>query len=130
MTSPPPMKDEMLDFLRKQKAETAMDYVNRGRAFEKSDAEVLKARWVEIVGEMAELNHANAIERDDIEAELTLRGVEPPAEAVDLERAMTNMVADLIRMRDEEPAKFKKMEQFVGAAALDFLLGRYGQLPH
>ena len=130
MSSTPPMKDEMLDFLRKQKAETAMDYVNRGRAFEKSDAEVLKARWVEIVGEMAELNHANAIERDDIEAELTLRGVEPPAEAVDLERAMTNMVADLIRMRDEEPAKFKKMEQFVGAAALDFLLGRYGQLPH
>jgi hypothetical protein len=130
MTSTPPMKDEMLDFLRKQKAETAMDYVNRGRAFEKSDGEILKARWVEIVGEMAELNHANAVERDDIEAELTLRGVEPPAEAVDLERAMTNMVADLIRMRDEEPAKFKKMEQFVGAAALDFLLGRYGQLPH
>jgi hypothetical protein len=130
MTSTPPMKDEMLDFLRKQKAETAMDYVNRGRAFAQSDAEALKARWVEIVGEMAELNHSNAVERDDIEAELTLRGVEPPAEAIDLERAMTNMVADLIRMRDEEPAKFKKMEQFVGADALDFLLGRYGQLPH
>jgi hypothetical protein len=61
---------------------------------------------------------------------LTLRGVEPPAEAVNMERAMANMVADLLRMRTEEPAKFKKMEEFVGAAALDFLLGRYGQAPH
>jgi len=130
MTDAPPMKDEMIDFLRQQKAEAAMAYVNRGRAFETTDVETLKARWVAILGEMAELDNTNAVERDDIEAELTLRGIEPPAEAVDMERAMANMVADLIRMRDEEPDKFRKMEQFVGPAALDFLLARYGQAPH
>jgi hypothetical protein len=130
MTDAPPIKDEMLSFLQKQKSDAAIAYVTRGRAFKNSDVEILKTRWVEIVGEMAELNHTNAVERDDIEAELTLRGVEPPAEAVNMERAMANMVADLLRMRTEEPAKFKKMEEFVGAAALDFLLGRYGQLPH
>jgi hypothetical protein len=130
MTDAPPMKTDMLNFLQKQKSDAAIAYVTRGRAFKAIDAEILKARWVEIVGEMAELNHVNAIERDDIEAELTLRGIEPPAEAVDMERAMANMVADLIRMRLEEPDKFRKMEQFVGADALDFLLGRYGHPPH
>jgi len=130
MTDTPPMKLDMLNFLQKQKSDAAIAYVTRGRAFKNTDEEKLKARWVAIVGEMTELNHANAVERDDIEAELTLRGVEPPAEAVDMERAMANMVADLIRMRTEEPAKFKKMEEFVGPAALDFLLGRYGQAPH
>ena len=126
----PPLKDNMIDFLRQQKAEAAMAYVNRGRAFKESETDALKARWVEILGEMAELNNANAVERDDIEAELTLRGIEPPAEAVDMERAMANMVADLIRMRAEEPDKFAKMQSFVGVEALDFLLARYGQLPH
>jgi hypothetical protein len=130
MTDSPPMKLDMLNFLQKQKSDAAIAYVTRGRAFKNTDTEILKTRWIEIVGEMTELNHAHAIERDDIEAELTLRGVEPPAEAVNMERAMANMVADLIRMRTEEPAKFKKMEEFVGAAALDFLLGRYGQAPH
>ncbi len=130
MTDTPPMKLDMLNFLQKQKSDAAIAYVTRGRAFKNTDAEVLKTRWVAIVGEMAELDHTNAIERDDIEAELTLRGVEPPAEAVDMERAMANMVADLIRMRTEEPEKFQKMEQFVGPAALDFLLGRYGQTNH
>ena len=130
MAEQPPIKDEMIDFLRRQKAEAAMAYVNRGRALADADTDALKSRWVQILGEMAELDNTNATERDDIESELTLRGIEPPAEAVDMERAMANMVADLMRMRVEEPDKFKKMEQFVGAAALDFLLGRYGHPPH
>jgi hypothetical protein len=130
MSDEPPIKTEMVSFLQKQKSDAAMAYVARGRAFKNTDADVLKARWIDILGEMAELDNTNAVERDDIEAELTLRGIEPPAEAVDMDRAMTNMVADLIRMRTEEPEKFKKMEQFVGAPALDFLLGRYGRPPH
>ena len=109
------LRDDMVGFLADQKAEATLSYVNRGRPLADFDSGVLKARWIEIVGEMAELNYANAGERDDLESELTLRGEEPPAEAVDMDRAMANMVADLARMRVEEPDKFiEEMRRFFG----------------
>lgn len=125
-----PMRDEMVGFLANQKAEATTSYMNRGRGFEHIDTEVLKVRWIEILGEMAALDYTHAVERDDIEAELTVRGIEPPAEALDMDRMMANIVADLIRMRVEEPDKFAKMQAMVGSVALDALLGRYGAPQH
>jgi hypothetical protein len=125
-----PMRDQMVGFLADQKAEATLSYMNRGRELESAETEALKARWIEILGEMAVLDYTNAVERDDIEAELTVRGIEPPAEALDMDRMMANIVADLARMRVEEPDKFAKMEAMVGAAALDALLARYGAQPH
>ena len=82
-------KDLVLTYLRNQGLEDTENYIRRGRSLSKVDAGELKDRWVHAFRRMvaAAQSHQresklNRRDRADIEAELLIRNVDLPYDAV------------------------------------------------
>jgi hypothetical protein len=96
--------EDITAWLRNQGLDQVEDYVRRGRQFGGVDADEVRRGWVAAYKAWArDLQNADARKlTDDLEAELSLRGEEPPYALVKAERdALTSVVAaaaeDLMR---------------------------------
>ena len=69
-------------WLKDQGLRQLESYLKRGRVLEGKGAEELKGRWVDLFRELAELDNTHERERNDIEAELSLRKDEAPYDLV------------------------------------------------
>jgi len=64
-------------------AQAVSDYVNRGRRLEHTPEEALEAAWISLMrAQAAALVQAHDTRLLDIEAEYSLRGLEPPREVM------------------------------------------------
>ncbi len=69
-------------YLQDQAMQQLESYLKRGRVLENKSAEELKERWIDLYRELAELDNTHETERNDIEAEFSLRKYEPPYDLV------------------------------------------------
>jgi hypothetical protein len=78
------MNEDELDagvrsFIAERQMQEVRSYVGRGRSLESASTDQLNSEWVSHVREWAADPQKTAnLRRDDIQAELTLRGPEPP----------------------------------------------------
>jgi len=70
--------DLVLGYVQNRQSEDAERYLKSGRRFKDADIGYLKERWVELHREMINFDETNRIERDDVNAEIELRGEEIP----------------------------------------------------
>jgi len=101
-------------FLQHKSTEKMQDYLARGRRFAEFDVERLKKDWIIAVRSWFAHKHRTK-ERmmDDLAAELRLRGLEPPYDAVEQE------LAD--RSAQTNEAKRKKTARKVAREIGDFM---------
>jgi hypothetical protein len=111
-------EDLVLSYLRNQGLEEAEDYVKRGRSLSKVDAGELKDRWVYAIRRMAAAAQSgqreprvNRRHRADLEAELLIRKVDLPYDAVkkELEGLMSAAEAVVKALR-REPLRLSQVE--------------------
>ena len=97
-------------------------YLNRGRPLADAPLEELQARWVMLVRNWAaDILGSDTREREDIEAEMRYRKVEPPAhlvkEAIDgLCRKSKEVTDDLLR----NPTRLQQAERELADAITEF----------
>ena len=107
----------MLDAEGMKRAEA---YLGRGRAHEGTPTAALKAQWVEafrrFVGNVADPALAQA--HEDIQAELRLRGEEPPFAEVEKEaEAFFQQVRDTVERVKRNPEQYAEMLRELGSLA-------------
>src|SRR5262245_9064073 len=82
-------KTDIHDFFERRKIEQRRKYLARGRRFVVLDAGQLGKSWIAAVRNwLARKDRAAEVTMDDLTAELRLRGLEPPYEAVKHELAL------------------------------------------
>ena len=114
--SPPTKKTAPpIDAEAMQRAES---YLARGRVHEATDTAALKAEWVaafrRFVGNLADPALARA--HEDIQAELRLRGEEPPFAEVEPEtEAFFRQVRDAVERVKRNPEHYAEMLRELGA---------------
>jgi len=82
-------KTNIHDFLQRRNIEQKRKYLARGRRFVVLDAGQLGKSWVAAVRNwLARKDRAAEVTMDDLTAELRLRGLEPPYEAIKHELAL------------------------------------------
>ena len=114
---PPPGADdprgEMVDaFLQHELMEEAAAYLRRGRRFATLPSDELRARWVAAFKELRTRgSEACKQEISDLEAELRMRGIDPPFDAVrdELEAARAEIRAE----GPHNPFVREKIRQFL-----------------
>jgi hypothetical protein len=95
-----------LVFLESRRIDEAAGYVRRGRHMELIDTDTLKARWVTGFKEWAvKLNDYDRRPLTDIEAELYLRGTDPPLDAVKADYEVLRKATRSARLNPEELAR-------------------------
>jgi hypothetical protein len=112
---PPKSMPLPLDSEAMQRAEA---YLARGRIHEPTDTEALKAQWVEafrrFVGNLGDPALARA--HEDIQAELRLRGEEPPFAEVEKEtEAFFAQVREAVDRVKRNPAQYAEMLRELGS---------------
>lgn len=76
-------KANVHDFLQRRNIEQRRKYLARGRRFVVLDVEQLGKSWIAAVRNwLARKDRAAEVTMDDLSAELRLRGLEPPYEAI------------------------------------------------
>ena len=106
-------------YLQNQTLEQAEEYVKRGRSLAGEGTEDLKQRWIKAfqqwvksVEEERRQHHSDRRERDDIEAELLIRNVDLPYDAVKKEQdaliEATNLVVEKLQ---RDPTRLWKIEE-------------------
>ena len=84
-----PGKADIHDFLQRRSLEQRRKYLARGRRFVVLDLEQLGKSWIAAVRNwLARKDRAAEVTMDDLSAELRLRGLEPPYEAIKHELAV------------------------------------------
>jgi hypothetical protein len=112
----PPSKQPLpIDAEAMQRAE---DYLARGRIHEGKDTAALKAQWVEafrrFVANLGDPGLARA--HEDIQAELRLRGEEPPFAEVEKEtEAFFDQVRAAVERVKRNPAQYAEMLRELGS---------------
>jgi hypothetical protein len=82
-------KTSIHDFLQRRKIEQRRKYLARGRRFVVLDAGQLGKSWIAAVRNwLARKDRAAEVTMDDLTAELRMRGLEPPYEAIKHELAL------------------------------------------
>ncbi len=95
-------------YLQDQTMQQLESYLKRGRVLENKSTEELKERWINLFQEMAELDNTHKPERHDVEAELSLRVVEPPYELVSTEMEDLKQKADAVAEEwMQDPNRYK-----------------------
>ena len=109
-------------FVQNERLEQTKDYVGRGRAFVALDLDDLKARWVEAFRAfVADIDGDDGIVRMyDLEAEIRLRGAEPPHERVEAEQAAFDREMD--EWQAEDPGAWDEVAEQVVQDVVDFHL--------
>ena len=102
------MNEDELDagvrsFIAERQMQEVRSYVGRGRSLESASTDQLNSEWVSHVREWAADPQKTAnLRRDDIQAELILRGLEPPDKLVQDElNAITEAAAGAVAEMDE-----------------------------
>ena len=116
MTSPPPKKPALP--IDEEAMKRAEEYLARGRIHESTDTATLKAQWVEafrrFVGNLGDPALARA--HEDIQAELRLRGEEPPFAEVEQEtEAFFERVREAVERVKRNPGQYAEMLRELGA---------------
>jgi hypothetical protein len=118
-------QDEVLAWLNNHTLEYAERYARQGRHLRATETEVLKRRWIELYRQWAAVaGHQpfDHTEIQDIEAELSLRGEEPPRDLVQHEteilKAAVERAAEQFERDPEHMAKvqreiFEEFQQFL-----------------
>jgi hypothetical protein len=96
------MKDALASWMANAQMRLIQDYVNRGRPYEHTPEETLANEWVDLMRAWAAApEKGQDPKRRDIEAEYSLRGVQPPHERVRAEMAaLARGAAALIQQMD------------------------------
>lgn len=104
-------------FLAEKEMQEVRSYVSRGRSLRSVATDHLSGEWVSLVREWAaDPRQPTNIRRDDIQAELTLRGIEPPYHLVKGElEAITKAATDAY----ENMSEAERREY--GAEIVDFI---------
>ena len=123
--------DNLSAYLRNQRLKCAEAYLKRGRHLAKTPTGQLQERWVTLFKTYVECAMGlqreardSELEREDIEAELLIRKLDPPYELVrketkDLQVATTLAVAELQR----NPARLQQVEEELAEDISEFLDG-------
>src|SRR2546423_534127 len=106
-------KDLVLSYLQNSTLEQAENYIKRGRSLSKVDAGELKDRWVHAFRRMVAAaqsrqreSNLNRRDRTDIEAELLIRNVDPPYDAVrKAMKALSSAVEAVIKDLRRDPSR-------------------------
>jgi hypothetical protein len=93
-------KTNIHDFLQRRNMEQRRKYLTRGRRFVVLDAGQLGKSWIAAVRNwLARKDRAAEVTMDDLTAELRLRGLEPPYEAIKHELALRFTGIDEVAQR-------------------------------
>jgi len=93
-------KTNIHDFLQRRNIEQRRKYLARGRRFVVLDAGQLGKSWIAAVRNwLARKDRAAEVTMDDLTAELRLRGLEPPYEAIKHELALRFAGIDEVAQR-------------------------------
>lgn len=93
-------KTNIHDFLQRKNIEQRRKYLARGRRFVVLDAGHLGKSWIAAVRNwLARKDRAAEVTMDDLTAELRLRGLEPPYEAIKHELALRFTGIDEVTQR-------------------------------
>lgn len=93
-------KTNIHDFLQRRNIEQRRKYLARGRRFVVLDAGQLGKSWIAAVRNwLARKDRAAEVTMDDLTAELRLRGLEPPYEAIKHELALRFSGIDEVAQR-------------------------------
>jgi len=93
-------KADIHDFLQRRNIEQRRKYLARGRRFVVLDAGQLGKSWIAAVRNwLARKDRAAEVTMDDLTAELRLRGLEPPYEAIKHELALRFTGIDEVAQR-------------------------------
>ena len=93
-------KTNIHDFLQRRNIEQKRKYLARGRRFVVLDAGQLGKSWIAAVRNwLARKDRAAEVTMDDLTAELRLRGLEPPYEAIKHELALRFTGIDEVAQR-------------------------------
>ena len=94
-------KTNIHDFLQRRNIEQRRKYLARGRRFVVLDAGQLGKSWIAAVRNwLARKDRAAEVTMDDLTAELRLRGLEPPYEAIKHELALRFAGIDEVAQRN------------------------------
>jgi hypothetical protein len=122
-------EEDITAWLRNQGLDQVEDYVRRGRQFGGVDADELRRGWVAAYKAGArDLQNVDARKlSDDLEAELSLRGEEPPYSQVKAEHdavtaAVTAAAEDLLR----DPERMREVGSGIVRDMIAFLGGGKG----
>jgi hypothetical protein len=92
-------------------------YFDRGRRFEKLDVTQLNEKWVVVFKVyLADHTRQQGLEMDDLAAELRLRGLDPPFEAVKAEISKLQGALKRIGPHASSPEFEQKVSEFLRAA--------------
>ena len=108
MTTDQPDEDIILGYLQNEGALETENYLKNGRHLKDVETGILKERWIELYKEFfGAFDDARRTEREDVNAELALRGEQVPFEAVAVEAETLRKVisAELERQEKEEPGR-------------------------
>ena len=93
-------KTNIHDFLQRRNIEQKRKYLARGRRFVVLDAGQLGKSWIAaVMNWLARKDRAAEVTMDDLTAELRLRGLEPPYEAIKHELALRFTGIDEVAQR-------------------------------
>ena len=93
-------KTNIHDFLQRRNIEQRRKYLARGRRFVVLDAGQLGKSWIAaVMNWLARKDRAAEVTMDDLTAELRLRGLEPPYEAIKHELALRFAGIDEVAQR-------------------------------
>lgn len=127
----PESVDELLASIQKSAMdESTMDemqsYVERGRRFQNTELEALKQNWATSLSRWFAdpENRAAHLDADDSEAELRLRGLEPPDHLVDADAK--EMARARIIQAAEDPAALERLQ----SALKRVVMNRLRKPPH
>ncbi len=123
MSDNDPLDDAVQGWLINQQSLFTEDYLKRGRQFKEKEIGFLKERWVERMRESFNHDRTNIQERDDVQAEILLRGEEPPTEMIakEMKAFGERLGAEMERMEKEEPGWLEEMERDLNIEVADFL---------
>ena len=118
-----PLDDLMVGFVANEGSRAVEDYLKRGRQLKDEDIGVLKERWVELFREVMNFDNANSQKRNDVRAEIELRGEKLPFEIIETEFDVfvEKMGNEIERMEKEEPDRFGEIEHDLRIELANFL---------
>lgn len=108
MTTDEPDDDVILGYFQNQGSLEAENYLKRGRRLKDVETGVLKERWIELYKEFfGARDDTRRAEREDVSAELALRGEEIPfdAVAVELEALKKDINVEFARQKIDNPSR-------------------------
>lgn len=115
--------EQVLGWLTNEGSRDVEDYVKRGRQFKEKEIGFLKERWIELYLEMFNFDNTNGQERNDINAEIELRGEEPPYLTItkELEAYTEKAASEMDRLKKEEPDRYADINRDLDIKVANFL---------